>query len=153
MPITKLYSIITNDEYEFPVVCDISGRQAAADYLGVPLTTFSRHLKDGKWKGNFKAVEVGEFRDLGEFSANDRIKPLSEEERRVKYLEIKKERQTLGKEKAVEYSREYYKRNKQRVLSSMKDYYQKNKERRCDYGKEYRKQIKRGERVCFARST
>ena len=152
MPITKLYSIATNDEYEFPVVCDISGRQAAADYLGIPLTTFARHLKDGKWKGNFKAVEVGEVSDLGEFEPNDLVKPLSDDERKLKYKELKTKRDSERKRKNAEYMREYYGRNKNKVLQFMKEYYQKNSEKLCQYGKEYRKQIKRGERVCYARS-
>jgi len=152
MPITKLYSIVTNDEYEFPVVCDISGRQATADYLGIPLTTFARHIKDGKWKGNFKAVEVGEVSDLGEFEPNNLIKPLSDDERKLKYKELKTKRDSERKRKNAEYMREYYKINKQKVLRFMKEYYQKNSEKLCQYGKEYRKQIKRGERVCYARS-
>ena len=152
MPITKLYSIVTNDEYEFPVVCDISGRQAAADYLGIPLTTFARHIKDGKWKDNFKAIEVGEVRELGEFNPNELVKPLSEQERKRKYDERKKARDLMRKEKANEYKKKYYKQNREDILAYRKEYYIRNKERMCIYGKEYRKQIKKGERICFARS-
>lgn len=153
MPITKLYSIVTNDEYEFPVVCDIAGKQAAADYLGISITTFFRNIKSGKWKGNHKAIEVGQLSDLGnEFQPNDLIKPLDKKQKEEKQKKLKQDREKLAKEKEKEYNRKYYEKNGNRVLEIMKEYYKQNSERICEYGKRYRREIKEGERICFARS-
>lgn len=147
MPVTKLYSIVTNDEYEFPVVCDIVGQQATADYLGIWLSTFNRHLKNEKWKGDLKAIEVGLVSVIEDPKTFSPVKPLSADDRKKKQLEAQKKRRVLSKQKRAKYNREYYRKNRQKMLNFMKDYYKKNKEKICNYGKEYRKQIKEGERV------
>lgn len=157
MPTIKLYSIVSNDDFEFPVMCDIAGRQAVADYMGISVTTLCRNVKSGKWKGYFKAIEVGEVSDLGdEFQANDLVKPLSAAERRERADRIREEKKKANKEKWKEINRERnrqdYVNNKEKHNARMKAYYSENKEKRCEYGKRYRKEIKEGTRVCFARS-
>ena len=35
MPTVNLYNIVTNDEYEIPVACDLVGARAVGEYLGI----------------------------------------------------------------------------------------------------------------------
>ena len=62
MPTTKIYDIVTNDEYELPLAYGIIGGQAAADFLGVSITTLWRSSKEQKWHGKYKAIDAGRKR-------------------------------------------------------------------------------------------
>lgn len=55
----KMYTIVTNDEYELPVAMNIKGAKAVADYLGMTVQSVRHRLMRDSWKGNFKAIETG----------------------------------------------------------------------------------------------
>lgn len=54
----KAYMIVTNDEYEFPVAHDLFGAKAAAEYLGMAVSTFRQCICLNTWskKAKYKAV-------------------------------------------------------------------------------------------------
>jgi hypothetical protein len=66
MPIVKLYNIVTNDEYEIPILCDIVGARAVGEALGMKEGYVRRCLCTGKWSHlrTKKAVVVGVREDL-----------------------------------------------------------------------------------------
>ena len=47
MPV--IYNIVTNDEYEIPIACDIEGARAAADFLGMSENYMNKCICLGKW--------------------------------------------------------------------------------------------------------
>lgn len=60
---SKIYMIVTNDDFETPVKCDVIGAQAVADYMGVSLQYLREMLCGAKpWskKQKYKAVCMGE---------------------------------------------------------------------------------------------
>lgn len=61
MPIVKLYNIVTNDQYEIPIKCDIIGARAVGEYLGMKENYVSRCICTGRWSHlrKEKAVIVG----------------------------------------------------------------------------------------------
>lgn len=64
---SKLYMIVTNDEYELPVKCDVVGAKAVADYMGISITYLRRMMcGSAPWskKMEYKAVPIGEARLL-----------------------------------------------------------------------------------------
>ena len=66
MPIVKLYNIVTNDEYELPIMCDLVGTRSVAKHLGMRENYVSRCICTGKWSHirSKKAVIVGVREDL-----------------------------------------------------------------------------------------
>lgn len=60
---SKVYMIVTNDEYETPVKCDIIGAKVVADYMGIS-PTYLRRMICGSvpWskKQKYKAIVIGE---------------------------------------------------------------------------------------------
>ena len=61
MPTVNLYNIVTNDEYEIPVACDLVGARAVGEYLGMNEAYVRRCLCTGKWSHlrDQKAVQIG----------------------------------------------------------------------------------------------
>lgn len=60
MGTSKLYSIVTNDEYELPVATDIEGAKAVGVMLGLSENSVRQHLCRGQWgKRKYKACEIG----------------------------------------------------------------------------------------------
>lgn len=59
MPTTKIYDIVTNDKYEFPVAHDCIGAKGVAAYIGIGTQTVRKYISQGKWGGKYKAVQVG----------------------------------------------------------------------------------------------
>ena len=68
MPTTHLYMIVTNDEYEFPLKCDIVGAKAASEYLGIKVNYLNKCICLNKWShmSKKKAVIIGTKEDLDE---------------------------------------------------------------------------------------
>ena len=56
----KIYNIVTNDEYEFPVVCDVEGAKAVGELLGKTDTYVNKRVCTGRWpkKMRYKAVVI-----------------------------------------------------------------------------------------------
>lgn len=50
----KAYMIVTNDEYEFPVAHDLFGAKAAAEYLGIEVSTLRKFLAGRPWSKKLK---------------------------------------------------------------------------------------------------
>lgn len=64
---SKLYMIVTNDEYELPVKCDVVGAKAVADYMRISISYLRRMMcGSAPWskKMSYKAVPTGEARLL-----------------------------------------------------------------------------------------
>ena len=126
MPSVNLYTIVTNDKYELPYVCDIKGRQATADFLGMSLSQFNRNIKTDKWKGKYKAVFVGVLSPGDSWNAE--VIPLTKEER----MEIKKTKRKrasmIRREKNRRESHDYYHKNRQVLLEKAKQRYRSKKE-------------------------
>ena len=59
MPIVKLYTIVTNDKYEFPVAFDLIGAKSVADYMGKKIGTVRKNICSGIWNGKYKAIPSG----------------------------------------------------------------------------------------------
>lgn len=116
----KLFSIVTNDEYEFPVVCDILGFQAAVDYLGIALSTAYNYIYSGKWPGKYKIINLG-FWDGGE--KNEEIVPLTEEERKKKLTAARQQKHFVSSQKVKTYQHEWYQRNREKMLAAAKARY------------------------------
>ena len=66
MPTVNLYNIVTNDEYEIPLLCDIVGAKAVAEKLGMTENSIWRCCNTGHWSHlrKKKAVVVGTKGDL-----------------------------------------------------------------------------------------
>lgn len=155
MPKRKVFMIVTNDEYEIPVICDVVGKQAVADYLGIALTTLYKCIKADRWKGEYKAIDLGYDCEQEEFEPNTSVVPLPESERKQKISEMRKKKHELiekkQKEIRKEQNRERYENNREEVLRQQREYYLKHKQERIAYGKRYRKEIKDGKRICYSR--
>lgn len=56
----NLYNIVTNDEYELPIACDIEGAKAVGEFLGVSDAYVNKHVSLDKWpeKMKYKAVVI-----------------------------------------------------------------------------------------------
>ena len=59
MPTVKIYDIVTNDRYEFPVKAHLTGAKAVAKYIGVTEQKVRQYLHRNRFPGEYKAVEVG----------------------------------------------------------------------------------------------
>ena len=59
MPIIKLYDIVTNDKWEYPVKYNLVGAKQVAKYLGITENMVRQCLCRGRFKGEYKAIEVG----------------------------------------------------------------------------------------------
>ena len=68
MPKINIYNIVTNDELELPVACDLIGARAAGEYLGLKEEYVWKCTCTGKWSHlrNTKAVVVGTREDLND---------------------------------------------------------------------------------------
>ena len=55
----KMYTIVTNDEYELPVAIDIKGAKSVADYLGISIQSLRHRIMRDRWSGKYKAVVSG----------------------------------------------------------------------------------------------
>lgn len=66
MPVTNVYNIVTNDELETPLKCDLVGAKEVAEYLGMHWVSVNRCVRTGKWSHlrRKKAVIVGVKEDL-----------------------------------------------------------------------------------------
>ena len=56
---TKIYDIVTNDKYEFPVKYHVVGARKVGEYIGISENYVRKCLFRNKWGGKYKAVEVG----------------------------------------------------------------------------------------------
>ena len=125
MPTVNLYNIVTNDKYELPYLCDIKGKQAAADFLEISLTQFYRNTKSDKWKGKYKAVCVGECPADDEFTPNMNVLPLTAEERRIR---ANSKSEMLLKNRIIkrrQQSKEHYWKYRDQELAKAKERYHK----------------------------
>lgn len=68
MPIVNLYNIVTNDEYEIPIACDLVGARAAGEWLGLKEEYVWKCTCTGRWSHlrKEKAVIVGTKEDISE---------------------------------------------------------------------------------------
>lgn len=128
MPKINLYNIVTNDEFEFPIACDVKGKQAVADFLGIKLTQFYRNIKSDKWKGKYKAVYVGYLTKSDHISTNTMILPLSAVERLIAANERQYKRKAIARQKKIIESREYYQKNREKLLKKAHEKYLRKKE-------------------------
>ena len=128
MPKVNLYNIVTNDEFEFPIACDVKGKQAVADFLGIKLTQFYRNIKSDKWKGKYKAVHVGYLTKSDQINTNTMILPLSAEERLIAANERQYKRKAIERQKKIIESREYYQKNREKLLKKAHEKYFRKKE-------------------------
>ena len=147
--------IVTNDEYETPIICDVVGKQAVADFIGVTLTTFYRCLKADKWQGEYKAIDLGYEDEQDEFEPNTSVVAYSESERKIELAKKRETKKRKNKEKwreiGKEKSRQFYEEHREERLQYMREYYIKNREERLSYSKRYQEEIRKGIRVCCAR--
>lgn len=132
-----VYMIVTNDEFEYPIIHDIVGNKACADFFGVKPHTLFRLIQKGKWRGKkYKAIHIGyedEFDDLEPFVDKDN-KHIAADEYKLKRIQERKE-------KTRERCRNRYRNNeKARNLQKerSKKYYQNHRQERLDYAYEYR---------------
>ena len=49
MPRINIYNIVTNDEYELPVACDLVGAKAVAEYLGMRTQSVNKCVCSDHW--------------------------------------------------------------------------------------------------------
>ena len=129
MPKVNLYNIVTNDEYEFPIACDVRGREAVADFLGIRLTQLYRNLKSDKWRGKYKAVYVGYLSKNDDCIVNTMILPLTAEERLKRANERQYRRKAIARQKKIIEKKEYYQKNRTELLQRAKKRYRERKER------------------------
>ncbi len=63
MPRVNIYNIVTNDELELPVACDLVGTEAAAEWLGVKKQTISACICKDHWSKHqkYKAIIIESF--------------------------------------------------------------------------------------------
>lgn len=63
MPRVNIYNIVTNDEYELPVACDLIGAEAVARWLEIAPNTVSSCVYRDHWskKHKYKAVIIESF--------------------------------------------------------------------------------------------
>lgn len=109
---SKVYMIVTNDEYETVVKSDVIGAKAVAEYMGISESYVRKMLCGYKpFVGKYKAVLIGDA-NLTEKNMNF-------------YKSVDR----------TEYFKEYYQRNKKNRKNSeyMKKYYAENKQRYHDY--------------------
>lgn len=59
MPTVKIYDIVTNDKYEFPLKYHLVGAKSVAKYMGMTEEKVRKCLHYGKWNGEYKAIEAG----------------------------------------------------------------------------------------------
>ena len=121
MPTIKLYNIVTNDIYELPVVCDIKGAQAAADYLGIHKSNLWRCMKADKWPGKYKAVYIGDYDKTIE--VNETIIPLTKEERSA----MLSRRHKMTRAEILKKRRRFYAENRERIKRESLDRYYRRK--------------------------
>ena len=93
MPMTKIYDIVTNDAYEFPVKYNLVGARQVAEYIGVTENTVRKYICRG-WHGKYKAIEVG-VRQKPELTHRQQLLKWSDENR-VKYERRKWRRAVNG---------------------------------------------------------
>lgn len=149
----KVYMIVTNDEYEEIVASDIVGQQAAADYVGCTISYMWRHIKSGKWTGKYKIIDMGFICEQEEdFVPNENVKPLAEEERKIRNAERKMIERAERKQRRMAENRQYYWNNRETMLERIKQRYKVKREAICAYGKKYRKEIKEGKRIVNSRN-
>lgn len=60
MPKTKIYNIVTNDEYEIPLAVGVIGAKAVSDFTGLSVESIRKKIFRRSWgRSKYKAVEVG----------------------------------------------------------------------------------------------
>lgn len=59
MPVIKLYDVVTNDKWEYPVKYNLVGAKSVAAYLGITENVVRQSLCRGRFSGKYKAIEVG----------------------------------------------------------------------------------------------
>lgn len=126
----KVFMIVTNDKYETPVAMDILGRQAVADFFGITLDMLWRAIKNDKWKGEYKAVDLGFSNEIEDFEPNKDITPLTKEERAKKVAENKQKKHELSIERMKASKSDYYRLNRRREIERNKKNYRRKKEER-----------------------
>lgn len=98
MPTVNLYNIVTNDEYELPVVMDIKGAEKVGEILGIPANMVRKRIWRGKWpkKCTKKAIVVGvvEYEDRPTREKRYRMKEDRTEYFRQRYRRKQNTKQT-----------------------------------------------------------
>jgi len=61
VPTVKLYNVVTADELELPVCCDLIGAKSVADYLGVTENVVRQSLCRNHDIGKYRVVVTGEY--------------------------------------------------------------------------------------------
>lgn len=109
---SKIYMIVTNDEYETPVKTDVVGVKAVAEYMEVSESYVRKMLCGYKpFAGKYKVINMGE---AGLTKKNA-----------YKYKSVDRS----------EYFKEYYQRNKEKIRKkrNLHKYYNENKEQYNNY--------------------
>lgn len=139
----KVYMIVTNDEYETPVACDILGTKVVASYLGLSYSRFYYNITHDEWKFcDYKAIDLG-FEDEQEDFIPNKISFTAEEAERIRNSR-KEKKHAFCKERYKEKKKKAYKDNRESILEEKKQYYLEHKEERCKYSSEYWKLKKMG---------
>jgi len=106
---SKVYMIVTNDEYETPVKCDIIGAKDVADYMGISLSYLRQMLCGAKpWAKKYKVIVIDQAK--------------LHEKNRMYY----NKRYYMTHDR-TEYYKQYYKNNKERINKRMLEYNKKKK--------------------------
>lgn len=100
MGVTKIYDIVTNDEYELPVKLHVVGTQAVGEFIGTSANNIAKRMSRGSWPGKYKAIETGVKR------------PLTENQKRIRNKKKCKEYYYKNHERLLEYQRERYRMRK-----------------------------------------
>lgn len=129
----KVYMIVTNDDYETPIACDIVGAQACADYLGITIKMLWLRFKSDKWDGEYKAIDLGYETEIDEFEPNMNVTAISKEEREERVAQRKQRKHELSVLNEREKQNERYRNNRTRNIDRSKAYYQRHKEERKTY--------------------
>lgn len=96
MGIINIYMIVTNDEYEFPVQCDLSSREVA-EFLHTTIDNVRYMVRNPSKKAKYKVVVMGRKSfDKRSYQkkyrmTHDRSEYFRERYRRLKHEEIERD--------------------------------------------------------------
>lgn len=148
----KVYMIVTNDEYEIPIYCDVVGRKAVADFIGMSETHLWYCIKNDKWIGDYKVIDLGYMDEQDEFIPNENITDVSDEERK-RNIQIRREKKHSESVERIRINRKAYEESHAEELrEKSRAYYWSHREERCEYGKRRRRMMrekrKRQKMIC-----
>lgn len=136
MPRRKVYMIVTNDEYETPIACDVVGAKTVSDFLGISYSKFYNNMINDNWKYlEYKAIDLGYVDEQEEFEPN--ILNISKEEAERNVINRKRAKHEFCKANEKKKRKALYKKDREKILEEKKEYYQNHREERCKYASEY----------------